>query len=163
MDHLAERVLRDVALDEIAPKSTHHSTRNPTDHWTLAILLERGAYLKKMAKYGDGSAIDTLREYPRHSAMLVFQSRDGEAQVHQDYAHLFCLLAGSAILVTDGTLTRPRTLEPGQTRGDSIEGGTRQELKQGDIAHVPSGLPHQLLISGEKTITCFVIKIKETE
>jgi quercetin dioxygenase-like cupin family protein len=48
-------------------------------------------------------------------------------------------------------------------RGDSIEGGIRQELKAGDIAHVPAGLPHQMLVAGDKTVTCFVMKIKEAE
>jgi mannose-6-phosphate isomerase-like protein (cupin superfamily) len=133
------------------------------DHWSLAILLERGAYQEKMAKYGDGSASETLREYPQHSAMLSFRSRDGEAEVHQHYAHLFCVLAGTATLVTVGTVTRPCTVEPGETRGDSIVGGSRQELKAGDIADVPAGLPHQMLIAEEKTITCFMMKIKETE
>jgi quercetin dioxygenase-like cupin family protein len=46
-------------------------------------------------------------------------------------------------------------------RGDSIEGGTRQELKAGDVAHVPAGLPHQMLVAGEKTVTCFVVKVQE--
>jgi quercetin dioxygenase-like cupin family protein len=163
MDHLAKQILKDVALEEIAPKAVHPGPSNPVDHWSPAILLERGAYLKKMAKFGDGSASETLKEYPQHFAMLSFRSRDGEAEVHQHYAHLFCVLAGTATLVTGGTVMRPRTLERGETRGDSIVGGSRQELKAGDIAHVPAGLPHQMLIAGEKTITCFVMKIKETE
>src|ERR1039457_2074800 len=62
MDHLANQILKDVALEEIAPKAAHHDPRNPLDHWSPAILLERGAYLKKMAKYGDGSASESLRE-----------------------------------------------------------------------------------------------------
>ena len=163
MDPLAERILRDVALDEIAPKTARHNPRNPTDHWSPPILLERAAYLKKMAKYGDGSARESLREYPQHSTMLVVRTRDSDAIVHQDYAHLFCVLAGTATLVTGGTLMRPRPVDPGETHGDSIEGGSRQELKPGDIAHVPAGLPHQILIAGEKTISCFVMKIRETE
>jgi mannose-6-phosphate isomerase-like protein (cupin superfamily) len=163
MDHLAKQILKDVALEEIAPKEAHNRPRNPMDHWSPAILLERGAYLKKMAKYGDGSASETLKEYPQHFAMLSFRSRDGEAEVHQNYADLFCVLAGTATLVTGGTVMRARIVKPGETRGDSIEGGTRQELKAGDIAHVPAGLPHQMLVAGEKTITCFVMKIKEAE
>jgi mannose-6-phosphate isomerase-like protein (cupin superfamily) len=163
MDHLAKQILKDVALEEIAPKAVHPGPGNPVDHWSPAILLERGAYLKKMAKFGDGSASETLREYPQHFAMLSFRSRDGEAEVHQNYADLFCVLAGTATLVTGGTVMRARTVKPGEMRGDSIEGGIRQELKAGDIAHVPAGLPHQMLVAGDKTVTCFVMKIKEAE
>jgi mannose-6-phosphate isomerase-like protein (cupin superfamily) len=163
MDHLANQILKDVALEEIAPKAAHHDPRNPLDHWSPAILLERGAYLKKMAKYGDGSASESLREYSQHRAMLSFRSRDGEAEVHQNFADLVLVLAGTATLVTGGTVMRARTVEPGEMRGDSIESGTRQELKAGDIAHVPAGLPHQMLVAGEKSVTCFVMKIKEAE
>lgn len=163
MDYLRKEILKDVALDAIEPETIDRIPRNPMDHWSPAILLERAAYLKKMAMYGDGSAGETLREYPQHRAMLSFRSRDGEAEVHQSFADLFCVLAGSATLVTGGTVTRARTVEPGEARGDSIEGGTRQELKAGDIVHVPAGLPHQMLVVGEKTVTFFVMKIQEIE
>ena len=163
MDHLARHILKDPALEEIAPKAPHNSPSNPMDHWSPPILLERAAYLKKMARYGDGSASETLREYPQHSAILSFRSRDGEAEVHQNFADLFFVLAGTATLVTGGIVTNPRAVEPGETRGDSIEGGMRQELKTGDLAHVPAGLPHQMLVAVEKAVTCFVMKIKEAE
>jgi len=158
MDSLAKEILKDVALDEIAPRVKE---RSPVDHWSSAILLERAAYLKKLARFGDGSASETLREYPQHQAVLLFRSRDGEAEMYQNFASLFCVLAGAATLVTGGTLTRARIVGPGETRGDSIERGARQELKSGDVAHVPAGLPHQLLVAGEKSVTCLVIKIEE--
>jgi mannose-6-phosphate isomerase-like protein (cupin superfamily) len=114
-----------------------------------------------MARYGDGSASETLREYPQHFAILSFRSRDGEAEMHQNFANLFYILAGTATLVTGGTVTRARTEKPGETRGDSIEGGAPQDLKAGDVVHVPAGVPHQMLVVGEKTITFFVMKIQE--
>ena len=36
----------------------------------------------------------------------------------------------------------------------------RQELRAGDVAHVPAGVPHQMLVSGEQTISCLVVKIQ---
>jgi mannose-6-phosphate isomerase-like protein (cupin superfamily) len=158
MDKLAKEILKDIALEEIAPKAPKQT---PVDHWPPAILLERAAYLKKLARFGDGSASETLREYPQHCAMLSFRSRDGEAEMHQNFADLSFVLAGAATLMTGGTLIRPRVVGPGETRGDSIEGGARQELKAGDVAHVPAGLPHQMLVAGEKSVTCFVIKVQE--
>ena len=158
MDELAKQILKDVALEEIAPRL---QKRSRVDHWSPAILLERAAYLKKMARYGDGSASETLRDYPQHIVMLLYRSRDGEAEMHQNFAFVFHVLAGAGTLVTGGTLTRARTVGPGEIRGDSIEGGTRQDLKTGDIAHVPAGLPHQLLVVGEKTVSCIVMKVQE--
>ena len=157
MDLSKER-LKDVALEDIAPKVVK---RNPVDHWSPAVLLERAAYLRQMAKHGDGSAGETLKEFPQHFAMLSFRSRDGEAEIHQNFADLFYVVGGSATLVTGGTVAGARTVGPGETRGDSIEGGTRLELRVGDVAHVPAGLPHQMQVASDKTITCFVLKIPE--
>jgi uncharacterized RmlC-like cupin family protein len=42
-----------------------------------------------------------------------------------------------------------------------VEDGVRQELRAGDVAHVPAGVPHQMLLAGEKTISCLVVKIRE--
>jgi mannose-6-phosphate isomerase-like protein (cupin superfamily) len=125
------------------------------------VLLERAAYLRKLAAHGDGSASETLKEYPRHCAMLSFRSRDGEAEVHQDFADVFYVLEGRAVLVTGGAVVGARSVGPGETRGSSVEGGARQELRAGDVAHVPAGVSHQMLVAGEQTITCLVMKVQE--
>jgi len=36
-------------------------------------------------------------------------------------------------------------------------------LRAGDVAHVPAGLPHQMLVAGETTVTSLVMKIEEAE
>lgn len=155
---LSKEILTDVAREDGTPKP---SQRNPVDHWARHILLERARYLSQMAQVGNGSASEALREYPRHAAMLSFRNRSGEVEVHEKFADLFCVLAGSATLVTGGTVKGARIVGPGETRGDAIEGGERQELKPGDVAHVPAGTPHQMVLSGDRTVTCFVLKIQE--
>jgi mannose-6-phosphate isomerase-like protein (cupin superfamily) len=160
MVDFAKEILKDVSLDEVAPKPRR--PKNPVDHWSPAVLLERVAYLRKLAKHGDGSASETLKEYPRHFVMLSYRGRSGEAQVHERFADLFCVLAGSATLVTGGVLESARTEGPAETRGRSIEGGAKQKLRAGDLAHVPAGVPHQFLLTGEETIACLVMKVQET-
>lgn len=160
MEQIERALLKDMKLDEVAPKP--RGPRNPVDHWTPPLLLERAAYLRKMAKHGDGSASETLKEYPQHFAMLSFRSRSGEAEVHERFADLFVVLSGAATLVTGGTVTGARMEAPGETRGVSIEGGTAQNLRPGDVAHVPAGTPHQMLLKGEDTMTCLVMKVQET-
>ena len=102
MERIAKEILKDVALEDVTPKP--RTPRNPVDHWSPAILLERAAYLRKMAKLGDGSASETLKDYPKHCAMLSFRSRDGEAEVHERFADLFVVLSGAATLVTGGVV-----------------------------------------------------------
>jgi mannose-6-phosphate isomerase-like protein (cupin superfamily) len=131
------------------------------DHWPAPVLLERAAYLRKLAKHGDGQASETLKEYPQHATMLSFRARSGVAEVHERFADLFYVLDGRATLVTGGTVVGAQTVGPGELRGASIEGGVRQELRTGDLAHVPAGVPHQMLVPGDKTFTSFVVKIEQ--
>ncbi len=161
LEELTEKILRAAAGEMPSPRP--EPAHNPVDHWTPGVLLERSAYLRKMAAQSNGAAGETLKEYPRHAAMLSFRSRDGEAEVHVHFADLFYVLAGAATLVTGGTVVKARTVGPGETRGDGIEGGRRQELRASDVAHIPAGEPHQMLVSSEKTFTAFVLKIQETE
>jgi mannose-6-phosphate isomerase-like protein (cupin superfamily) len=167
MDEIAKEILKELLPTEkdVAPPARARAKGQKTalglDHWTSAVLLERAAYLHKLARQGDGSAGETLKEYPRHCAMLSFRSRDGEAEVHENFADVFYVLEGRATLVTGGMVAGARVIKPGETRGSSIEGGTRQELRAGDVAHVPAGLPHQMLVAGEQTVTCLVIKVEE--
>ena len=159
MERLEKEILKDVVLDEVAPKPRQN--KNAVDHWSPAVLLERAAYLRKMAKHGDGSASETVKEYPQHCAMLSFRSRNGEAEVHERFADLFCVLAGTATLVTGGVVNGARTVAPGEMRGTSIDGGTQQRLRAGDLIHVPAGTPHQMLLAGNETITSLVMKVQE--
>jgi mannose-6-phosphate isomerase-like protein (cupin superfamily) len=160
MEQIAKGLLKDINLDKIGPEP--QKPANTVDHWSQPLLLERAAVLRKMAKHGKGSASETLREYPRHFAMLSFRSRSGEAEVHARFADLFVVLSGAATLVAGGTVAGARIVAPGETRGVSIEGGTPQKLRPGDVAHVPAGTPHQMLLKGEDTITCLVMKVQET-
>lgn len=159
MDLLSRQILNDVNLDRVSPEAA--VTKNQVDHWSPAILLERAAYLRKLAKHGDGSASETLKEYPQHCAMLSYRSRDGEVEVHEKFADLFCVLAGKATLVTGGIVNGARTIAPGEARGVSIEGGMRRTLRAGDVAHVPAGTPHHMLVKTEDTFTALVMKVQE--
>ena len=167
MDKIKNQILKELlpAEKDVAPSaSARVGGKKPAlqlDHWTSAVLLERAAHLHKLARQGDGSAGETLKEYPRHCAMLSCRSRDGEAEIHENFADVFYVLDGRATLVTGGTVAGARLTKPGETRGTSIEGGARQELRAGDVAHVPAGLPHQMLVAGEQTVTCLVMKVQE--
>jgi mannose-6-phosphate isomerase-like protein (cupin superfamily) len=167
MDKIKNQILKELLPEkDVAPAAAraHAKGQKPAlklDHWSSAVLLERAAYLHKLAKHGDGSAGETLKEYPQHCAMLSCRSRDGEAEVHENFADVFYILDGRVTLVTGGTVAGARLTKPGETRGDSIEGGVRKELRAGDVAHVPAGLPHQMLLAGEHTVTCLVMKVQE--
>ena len=153
LDRVSAQILRAVIGNE----------PDAADHWTPPILLERGVYLHRMAAAGSGEAGETLKEYPRHKSMLSFRSRNGEVEVHKEFADLFIVLSGAATLITGGTVVNAREIKPGEIRGDSIEGGNPLDLRQHDVVHIPAGTPHQFLVSGEKTVLCLVMKIQESD
>jgi mannose-6-phosphate isomerase-like protein (cupin superfamily) len=167
MDNLSKEIWKELlpAEKEVVPRAAKSRPRKDDpphcDHWTPAILLERAAYLRKLAKHGDGQASETLHEYPQHATMLSFRARDGVAELHENFADLFYVLDGRATLVTGGTVIGAEKVGPGEIRGVSIEGGSRLELRAGDMAHVPAGVPHQMLVPGDKTFTSFVVKIQQ--
>jgi mannose-6-phosphate isomerase-like protein (cupin superfamily) len=166
MTDLSKEIWKDLLQveKEAAPRTSKPKVAKDAppqaDHWSHPVLLERGAYLRKLAKLGDGQASETLKEYPQHATMLSFRARNGVAELHENFADLFCVLEGRATLVTGGTVVNPEQVGPGEIRGASIEGGTREELRAGDIAHVPAGVPHQMLVPGDSTFTSFVMKIE---
>ncbi len=165
LDRVSAEILRTVIGNEPEPKPEPKKKDEPgaADHWTPPVLLERGVYLRKLAQAGKGEAGETLKEFPRHKAMLSFRSRSGQPEVHKEFADLFLVLSGGVTLVTGGTIVNAREVKPGEIRGDSIEGGKVNELRQHDVIHVPAGTPHQFLVSGEKTVLCMVMKIRESD
>jgi uncharacterized RmlC-like cupin family protein len=165
MDPFSEAILKELLPVEKEPlpakRSKKNDNENALDHLSHAVLLERAAYLRKLAAAGDGSASEVLKEYPQHAVHLLYRSRSGIAEQHENFADLFYVLEGRAGLVTGGTVADAKTIGPGETRGSSVQGGVRQELRAGDLAHVPAGLPHQMVVSGDSSITCVVLKIQQ--
>ena len=121
------------------------------DHWARVVLLERAAYLREMARFGDGSAHETIRKYPSHSALLMVRLRSGEPEIDLEYARLITILDGRATLVSGGVID-----------GFEITRGSTQPLRAGDFAHLHAGTPHQMLLTGNQTISCLVVRIRES-
>jgi quercetin dioxygenase-like cupin family protein len=167
MNELQSDILNELLPEEkeIAPstKATNGADNEPAhlDHWTPTTLLEQAVDLRKLAAQGDGSAGAVLKEYPQHFTVLSFRSRDGEAELHEKFADIFYVLDGQVTLVTGGTIAGVRTVGPGEIRGDAVTGGARQHLRGGDVAHVPAGVSHQMLVAADQTVTCFVVKVRE--
>jgi mannose-6-phosphate isomerase-like protein (cupin superfamily) len=132
------------------------------DHWTTAELLERAKHLKELAVKADGSASETLEKYPHHYTMLAYRQHSGGGELHQNFADIFFILEGHATVVIGGSVVDPKTTAPGEIRGKSVDGGSRQELKAGDVVHIPSGTPHQTLVADGEAVTYFVVKVEET-
>lgn len=165
MDDFSKTILRELLPSEKdvpLSKKGKQQDELALDHLAAPILLERAAYLRKLAKLSEGVASEVLKDYPQHALHLLVRSRDGGAEQHARFADLFIVLEGRPVLATGGVIKNAKTIAPGEIRGDAIEGGSRQELRAGDMAHVPAGLPHQMLVPGDRPVTCLVVKMEQT-
>ncbi len=134
-----------------------------SDHWSQADLLERAKHLRQLADQGKGSASETLEKYPHHYTMLAFRNRSGGGEVHQNFADIFYILDGHVTLLTGGEVVDAKSTGPGETLGTSVKGGSSQDLKSGDVVHIPAATPHQMLLKAGDTVTYFVVKVQENQ
>jgi mannose-6-phosphate isomerase-like protein (cupin superfamily) len=162
---ISDRILKQlVAADDAAAlprKATPTKEPAAVDHTPRPVLMERAAYLKQMARAGEGSASEILKDYPRHNIQLSVRLRSGIAELHEHFADTFFVLEGRATLVTGGTIVAAQTIGPGEIRGSMVADGDRQQLRAGDVAHIAAGTPHQIVLTGDATFAAMVIKIDE--
>ena len=131
------------------------------EHLTQAQLVEKALALTAKAQAGGGSASTKLSEYPNHFTMMSLRHSDGGAEIHENFADFFFVVKGRATLVSGGKVPEAKTAGAGEMRGTSVQDGTRETLNEGDIVHIPAGVPHQLLVPKNGTFAYFVIKVKE--
>lgn len=96
------------------------------------------------------------------------QSPPGVAAIHYKVTEVYHVLDGAATLVTGGKMVdaKPRPADsesvkfedgPGES-GTSIQGGTSQRIKAGDVVVIPAGVPHWFS-SIEGSITYLVVRM----
>ena len=72
----------------------------------------------------------------------------GAPELHESEVDVMRVVEGSATVVTGGEI-----------RGDRIEGGKAQQISEGDVIAIPSGVPHQFVeVSGP--FLYFVVKVE---
>lgn len=84
-----------------------------------------------------------------HIAALEYWHRPRPPAVHITQAEYVTVVEGSGWMLSGGKLTNGREMHPGLIEGDEIEGGTRRELKPGDVFLIPAGMPHWFGIHGQ--------------
>src|SRR5947209_11978240 len=107
-----------------------------------------------------GVAFETIDEFPGYHMMIVARDKTGPAETHANWADVMIVLDGEATEVTGGTMVDGK-LDPatGETRGASVEGGTRTKIAKGDVLHIPAGMPHWTIVPPGKTLTAYVVKV----
>lgn len=90
-------------------------------------------------------------------ALIVIANRGRQrgSEMHDMTNHVFIIVDGEAEFITGGTMTDPKVISPGQTRGSGIEGGTVHHLSKGDVITIPARTPHQWKDTSKTGSICY--------
>jgi mannose-6-phosphate isomerase-like protein (cupin superfamily) len=130
------------------------------DHLTRAELLDKAKALEASAGV-KGAASVKLNEYPNHYTMIALRNKNGSAEMHEKYADIFVILRGEATLISGGSVVDPKAMGPGEIVGTLVKDGSETAVHEGDVLHIPAGVPHQLLLPEKGELVYFVVKVKE--
>lgn len=102
----------------------------------------------------------TLEQRDDHVSIMVRRTESGTPELHEAFDDLYIVHEGAATLVYGGTYEGAETTGPGELRGGTITGGTRQALAPGDVAVVPAAVPHQVVVEPGSSIIYHVVKVR---
>ena len=58
-----------------------------------------------------------------------------------------------------GTAVNAKPTDPGELRGDRLDGGQRYSMAVGDVLYVAANTPHQVLVTPGESMDTLVMKI----
>jgi mannose-6-phosphate isomerase-like protein (cupin superfamily) len=102
----------------------------------------------------------TLEQREDHASIMVRRSESSGPESHDVFDDVYIVHEGAGILVYGGKLEGAQATEPGEWRGGTITGGSRQALAPGDVMVVPATVPHQVLIDPGTSIIYHVVKVR---
>lgn len=105
-------------------------------------------------------AVTTLEQRDDHVSIIVRRTESGTPELHDVFDDLYIVQEGAAVLVYGGRYDGGETTAPGELRGGTIRDGMRQALAPGDVAVVPAGVPHQVVVEAGKSIIYHVVKVR---
>jgi mannose-6-phosphate isomerase-like protein (cupin superfamily) len=129
-------------------------------HWSAAELVEKEDGLAPKMN-AQKVASQRIGDFGNHYALVLHREGSGEAEFHQQDADLLVIQSGTGTLIVGGTIRNSHATTPGEVRGASIDGGGRQAISAGDIVHVPSKTPHQIVLDKGQQLNYFTMKIKD--
>ncbi|HEY0313545.1 MAG TPA: AraC family ligand binding domain-containing protein [Allosphingosinicella sp.] len=106
----------------------------------------------------DGLVTHAAVADPAARTIVLRRDRPGLVEVHDGLNDVVVAQAGAAVLIAGGRAEGLRHTEAGEWRGGTIVGGERRRLAPGDVAWIPAGVPHQLIVERGGSFTYVVVK-----
>ena len=104
-----------------------------------------------------------LTEYSpeKGGADVLRRTKPGSAEVHKHLIDFWYVIRGEGVLVTGGSLSDLKEIEPNELRGPGITGGEERHIAIGDFVRIPAGVPHWLRKIEGNEFVYMVVKTPE--
>ncbi|MCC7307529.1 MAG: heme-binding protein [Acidobacteria bacterium] len=109
--------------------------------------------------FAKGAVLSGARNGENYMVHASRREKAGLSEVHDLDTDIIYVLDGTATVVTGGKSVDPKTIEPGEHRGASIEGGETRQLRKGDVLIVPRGTPNWFK-QVDGTFLYYVVKVR---
>jgi mannose-6-phosphate isomerase-like protein (cupin superfamily) len=83
----------------------------------------------------------------------------GGLERHEAWTDVLIIQSGSATILSGGIQEGATESSPGEWRGGTARGATRQTVRAGDIVTTPAGTPHQMLLAPGERVAYVAIKV----
>jgi DNA-binding beta-propeller fold protein YncE len=93
------------------------------------------------------------------SGTLIYRDGPSEAEIHTTLADFITVRSGEGAVIMGGEIVGAKATAPGEMRGPSINGGTRQRIAAGDSLYIPANMVHQFVVEPGKSFTVTIVKI----
>jgi len=146
----------------LIPAATTAATTPDADYFSATVLRDSVAGAHEAPQRTQARL---LGDRGRYKYMVIRRDRTGEVEVHARWDDIIIVQDGAGILVYGGNHQGGKEpgpsapgAGPGELRGGEITDGTVQPLRKGDLMIVPAGIPHQVRVDPDGSITYLVVK-----
>lgn len=81
---------------------------------------------------------------------VIYPARPGPWEAHRHCVDIYFVQRGKARAQLGGRILNPREEQPGEIRGDAVDGARDYEIGPGDLVHIPRNGAHHMIPAGDK-------------
>jgi hypothetical protein len=96
---------------------------------------------------------------PNFTYAITHRDTSGGLERHDAWTDILVIETGSASILSGGVQEGATESSPGEWRGGTARGATKQAIRAGDVVTTPAGTPHQMLLAPGERITYIAFKV----
>ena len=143
-----------MALAAVAIRGAERATEK---YWSASQLKSLGKDIA--SANASGSGINVLLQEKNFRSVLLHRQDTSQVEVHESLAEFYIVQNGSGTIVVGGKAGDLRRTDPGELRGDRLDGGVSHEMHAADMLYVPANTPHRVVVTPGQSFDAIVVKI----